>query len=229
MRRVLVIGLGKFGQSVAETLSKNGGEVIAVDVQMDLVEAIKDRVTYAAQLDSIEIESLRAIGAKDVDVAVIAIGQDFEAIILTTVNLKELGVKEIIARAKTEREKKILELVGATRVISIEAEMGRRLAKALLAPSVLEHIELSEGYSMIQYEVDKRLIGKAVSEAGLMTQWGLNLVGIKQRVEIPSPEGEPQIQERMELVPRPDYRFKQGDVLVLVAHEREFEAFTGQG
>lgn len=226
MRRFLVIGLGRFGSALAEALAKGGGEVIAVDERMELVEAIKDKVAYVAQLDSMEIESLEAVGAKEVDAAVIAIGEDFEASVLTTAILKELGLKEIIARANTEREKKILELVGATRVIAIEAEMGRRLAKALLATSVLEHIELSEGYSMIQWEIDDRFIGKTIAEARLLSKWGLNLVGIKQKVEVGSKEGKPEVVERMELVPRPDYVFQKGDILVLVGREKDLEAFT---
>ncbi len=226
MRRFLVIGLGRFGSALAEALSQAGGEIIAVDERMELVEAVKDKVTYAAQLDSMEIESLRAVGAKDVDVAVIAIGEDFEASVLTTAVLKELGVKEITARANTEREKKILELVGATRVIFIEAEMGKRLARALVAPSVLEHVELSEGYSMIQWEVDDRFIGKSLAEVGLRSKWGLNLIGIRQRVATASKEGKAQIVERMEPVPRPDYVFQKGDVLVLVGQQKDLESFT---
>jgi trk system potassium uptake protein TrkA len=226
MRRFLVIGLGRFGSALADALAQAGGETIAVDERMELVEAVKDKVAYAAQLDSMEIESLKAVGAKDVDVAIIAIGEDFEAAVLTTAVLKELGVKEIIARGNTEREKRILELVGATRVISIEAEMGKRLAKALLARSVLEHIELSEGYSMIQWEVDDRFIGKSLAEVGLRSKWGLNLVGIKQRIETASKEGKRQVVERMEPVPRADYVFRKGDVLVLVGQQEDLESFT---
>src|SRR3989304_8164716 len=137
MRRFLVIGLGRFASGLAEARAQAGGEIIAVDERMELVEAVKDKVAYAAQLDSMEIESIKAIGAKDVDVAIIAIGEDFEASVLTTAVLKELGRKEIIARANTDREKKILELVGATRVISIEAEMGKRLPDAPLASAGL--------------------------------------------------------------------------------------------
>jgi len=226
MRRFLVIGLGRFGSVLAEALAQAGGEIIAVDERMELVEAVKDKVAYAAQLDSMEIESLKAIGAKDVDVAIIAIGEDFEASVLTTAILKELGVKEIIARASTDREKKILELVGATKAISIEAEMGKRLARALVAPSVLEYIELSEGYSMIQWEVDDRFVGKSLAEVGLRSKWGLNLVGTRQRVATASKEGKPQVVERMELVPRPDYVFQKGDVLVLVGQQKDLESFT---
>lgn len=229
MRRFLVIGLGRFGSALAEALAQGGGEVIAVDERMELVEAIKDKVAYAAQLDSMKIESLKAVEAQNVDVAVLAIGEDFEASVLTTAVLKELGVKEIIARANTARERKILELVGATRVISIEADMGKRLAKALLAPSVLEHIELSEGYSMIQWEVDDRFIGKALAEVSPRSKWGLNVVGIKEKVEVPSKEGELQVVERMEPVPRPDYVFQKGNVLVLVGQEKDLEAFIHQG
>ncbi len=101
-----------------------------------------------------------------------------------------------------------------------------RYREALLARSVLEHIELSEGYSVIQWEVDDRFVGKSLAEGGLRSKWGLNLVGIKQRIETASKEGERQVVERMEPVPRPNYVFGKGDVLVLVGQEGDLEAFT---
>lgn len=164
------------------------------------------------------------------------IGRDYtlfgQATILVLIQLGGLGIMtysallSLLARASTDREKKILELVGATKAISIEAEMGKRLARALVAPSVLEYIELSEGYSMIQWEVDDRFVGKSLAEVGLRSKWGLNLVGTRQRTATASKEGKPQVMERMELVPRPDYVFQKGDVLVLVGQQKNLESFT---
>jgi trk system potassium uptake protein TrkA len=129
-KRVLVVGLGRFGRAVAETIMEGRGEVIAVDTDMALVEAVRDRVTIAAQIDHVEADALREIGAGEVDAAVVAFGEDFAAQVLTVALLKEFGISQIVARAPTEREHRILELVGATRIVSVEAEMGQRVGRS---------------------------------------------------------------------------------------------------
>ncbi|MFQ5839668.1 MAG: potassium channel family protein [Candidatus Methylomirabilales bacterium] len=235
MKRFLVAGLGRFGTAVATALVEGGGEVIGVDHHMGHVEEVKDRIAHAVQLDSIDAKSLRSVGVADVDVAIVAMGEDFEAAVLTTAALKELGVKQIISRATTEREARILSAVGATRVLQLEAEMGQRLAKTLLATSVLDHIELSEGYSLIQWEVGDDLMGKTLADLELRSKHHVNVLAIKKRIkkEPPPPvEGEeeqvaePVIEEKIEPVPRPDYRFEKGDIIILVGREEDLERLT---
>ena len=149
MRKILVCGLGKFGMTIAQALGRGGAEVIAVDTAIDHIDEVKDEVAYAAQLDSTESRSLIAVGADKADVAVVAIGESFEAAVLTAAALKELKVREIICRANSDREARILRLAGATRVIQIEQDMAKKLAASLLSPNMVEHVELAEGYSII--------------------------------------------------------------------------------
>lgn len=150
MKRFLVIGLGRFGMSLAETLYTGREEVIAVDADMDRIEQMKDRVSHVVQLDSTDPDALKSIGADQVDTAVVAIGENFEASVVTTAILKELGIEEIIVRAYTEREKKILQLIGATRVLFVEDEMGRRTGKAISGSRIIDYIELCPTHSIIQ-------------------------------------------------------------------------------
>jgi trk system potassium uptake protein TrkA len=153
MKRFPVIGLRRFGRAVAEGLTEAGTGVIGLGENMTLVEAVRDRITVAAQVDSVNPQALKAVGPAEVDGAVVAIGENFEAEILTVAVLKELGIKEIVARAQTERERTILELVGATRVLFVELEMGR-LAKTMAAIQVVDHVEIAEGISLIYWTAD---------------------------------------------------------------------------
>jgi trk system potassium uptake protein TrkA len=218
MKRVLVIGLGRFGRAVAEGLTEAGAEVIGLDENMTLVEAVRDRIAVAAQVDSMDPESLKAVGAAEVDAAVVAIGENFEAEILTVAVLKELGIKEIVARAQTERERRILELVGATRVLFVELEMGRRLAKALGATHVVDHVEIAEGISLIHWTADERVVGKTLRETELRPRWGLNLVAVKRS----RPDGA----ESVTVMPDAAFPLQAGDVLLLVGADARISAFT---
>jgi trk system potassium uptake protein TrkA len=130
-KRYLVIGLGRFGQALAEELSAQGAEVFACDMNMANVEAVKDRVAMAAQLDASDPEALRGIDAAVAQAAIVAIGENFEATVLCVAALKEVGVTRVIARARTAMQARILVAVGASQVIELESEMGRRLGQTL--------------------------------------------------------------------------------------------------
>lgn len=215
MKRFLVIGLGRFGRAVAEGLVDEGGEVIAVDTDMALVEAVRDRVTVAAQIDNVESATLGAIGAAQADAAVVAIGEDFAAGILTVASLKDLGIKTIVARASTDRERQILELVGATRIVTVEVESGQRLARALAATDAIDTIALGAGVSIVYWTADARVVGRALADSELRTRWELNLVALR-------PAGS----ERLEVLPAPDRVFREGDVLLLAGTDARLAAFT---
>lgn len=131
MARFLVIGLGRFGASLAETLNDNGCEVIAVDRNMDNVAAIKDRVAYAMQLDASDTEALRSLEVTTCTAAIVSMGEDFESSVECVAALKEAGVAKVIARARTARQGRILLAVGASQVLELEGEMGRRLGLSL--------------------------------------------------------------------------------------------------
>lgn len=214
-RHVLVIGLEAFGRAVAEGVMQAGGEVLAVDTEMARVEAVRDRVTVAAHLDAIDEPGLEAVGVREVDVAVVAIRDDFATSVLAVALLRELGVGRVVARARDERERRILELVGATRTVMVEAEMGQRLARALVATDVLDAVALGGGVSLIQWTADERVIGRTPAQTDLATRWQLHLVAVR-------PAG----QERAEIPPAPDRAFAAGDVLVLLGDDRRLAAFA---
>jgi trk system potassium uptake protein TrkA len=225
VRKFLLIGLGKFGMTLAETLGKSGAEVIAVDNEISHIDEIKDSVSYAAALDSTEVKSLKAVGADKADVAVVAIGEAFEASVLTTAALKELGVREIICRAGSDREGKILKLAGATKVIQIEQDMAKKLAYALMSPSIVEHVELAEGYSIIEWEVDGKFIGRPLVECRFRTEYGVNVVAIRRAIT--AAVGADASGDTIELVPDPNYVFEKGDVVVVIGRAENLAKLTG--
>ncbi len=227
-KRFLVIGLGRFGVSLAETLYSEGGEVIAVDEHAENVEEIKDRVSHAVQLDGTDLDALKSVGASGVDTAFIAIGENLEASVITTVVLKELGVKEIIVRAYTEREKKILEMVGASRVLFVEQEMGRRLAKACSGNAILDYIELSPSHSLVQWEVPEPLVGVSLVDVNILGKWGLNLFAIKKLGGIEGTFRWGKEKDQLNFVPSPDYVLEKGDILILVGKNNDLTRFTEQ-
>jgi trk system potassium uptake protein TrkA len=218
MRHFVVVGLGRFGRAVAEGLTEAGAEVIGVDEDMALVEAVRDRIAVAAQVDSVNPDALKTVGADKADAAVVAIGENFEAEILTVAVLKELGIQEIVARARTEREARILELVGATRVLFVEVEVGQRLAKTLAATDVVDHVPIAEGVSIVYWTADERVLGKTLAEANIRAEWGLDLVAVRR----PKPGGG----DAVTVMPPVDFRFQGGDILVLVGADARLAAFT---
>ncbi|RMF85982.1 MAG: TrkA family potassium uptake protein [Nitrospinota bacterium] len=217
--RFAVIGLGRFGFKVATTLAEKGTEVIAIDSNPELVEAIKDQVSEAVCLDSTDEKALRAIGIQDVDAVVVAIGNNIEASILTTAILKRLGVGRIIARAMTSLQGQILQEVGARRVVYIEEQMGEQVARSLVAPNIQEHITLSTGHSLVQLIPKKGFIGKTIREIDFRAKYGVNVIAIERRIPTITDKGENAFETQINDLPSPDDRIEENDILWVVGNE----------
>lgn len=145
----------------------------------------------------------------------VAIGDDFASEVLAVALLEELEIGQIVARANTDRERRILELVGASRVVTVEVEMGQRVGRSLVADDVIDHVSLTSDVSLVYWTADERVIGKKLEDSELRSRWQLNFVGLK-------PAGG----ERVEILPPADYVFRDGDVLLLVGHNARLAAFT---
>ena len=183
MDRFAVIGLGRFGKKLAIALAMSGAEVIAIDKDRNEIEHIRDQVTHAVRLDSTDEEALKAQGLGKVDVAIIGIGQrgqGFESAILTVVNLRQMGVKKIYARAESLIGGQIFSKVGATEVIYPEIESAQRWAYKLIAPQVGEKIDFAPGYSLARIKAPASFEGKTVMSLQLRQKYNVNLVAIKR-------------------------------------------------
>ncbi|MDK2926645.1 MAG: trk/ktr system potassium uptake protein [Bacillota bacterium] len=179
-RQFAVIGLGRFGSSVARTLFSMGYDVLAVDVDGERVQDLAKDVTHAVQGDAREEETLRAVGIRNFDVVVVAIGQDIQSSILITVLLKELGVKCVVAKAQNELHAKVLYKVGADKVVFPERDMGARLARNMVAANILDYIQLSPDYSIVEVATSENWEGKTLRELNLRARFGINVLAIKR-------------------------------------------------
>ena len=208
-----VIGLGRFGRMVAEMLAADGAEVIAVDLNPTLVEDIKDKVTVAVRMDSTDETALVSQGIDSMDAVIVGIGDDFEANQLTVVIAKKIGVKKVITRARTPVQAKILSLIGADEVIMPEEETAQRLAQRLNRPNIRAHLELAEGYSLVEIAAPRKFHGSSLQEINLRKKYGVTLVVVKKRIEADNENG---YQEKINDVPGADYIIQSDDILVLV-------------
>ncbi len=184
MKSCVVIGLGRFGKEVATALCAQGCEVLAVDSDGDLVNHLADDVTHAVVADAQDKDVLRALGVAEMDCAVVAIGSDLAASVLVTMNLKELGVPQVICKAHDATHRRVLEKLGADRVLIPEQEQGARLARSLACPNVLDYIELSQEYGIIEVPAPGSWLGKSLRQLNVRAKLGLNVLAIRRQGNI---------------------------------------------
>lgn len=218
-KRVLVIGLGRFGTSIVEALWEAGAEVVAVDKQSESVDAIKDHTSAAYVGDASEPRVLAAVGARDVDVAVVTSGEDFEASVLCVASLVALGVRDIVVRAATTRQAEVLRVVGATRVVLLEDEMGRRVAGDIIAPAAGDLLDFARGYRVLPWRAQAPLVGHSLANADLRRRYEINVLGFWKPGAAP-----PGQRPRLEM-PGPDYVIARDDTLLLVGQEENVARF----
>lgn len=222
MRRFAVIGLGRFGSTVAEALSQRGAEVIAIDKDPAIVEKFKETVTLAVKLDSTDEEALQSQGVDKVDVAVVSIGE-FESSILTTALLKKIGVPKVITRAShtvSDIQEKILSLAGADRIMLPEVEMGKKLAQNLIVSNILDYFPVTDKYSAAEVQAPKKLWGKKIGDLKIRQKYRVNILEIHR-----SSPGEDKV-EKMNYLPQATDVIEKGDVLMVIGEEEDIEKLS---
>ena len=177
-RQFAVLGLGSFGWSVALTLEKMGCDVLAVDDSFEKIQEISEQVSYAVKADVSDPEALQALGGRNLDGAVVAVSENFEASVMATMICKEMGIPKVLAKAKDTLQGTILKKVGADAVVYSEIEMGSRVAKNLVAREFTDWIELSDDYSLVEAAVPKSWVGKCLAELKVRERFDVNVVGI---------------------------------------------------
>ncbi len=203
MKQFAIIGLGRFGTSLALTLTRMGYDVLAVDTNEEKVNNIMDKVTHAVQVDAMDEQALKSLGMRNFDVVIVAIGQDIQTNILVTVMLKDLGVKKVVSKAVTELHGKVLERIGADKVVFPERDMGARVAQALVSKNIMDQINLSPDYSIIELMAPEDFIGKTLAEGALRVKHGVTVLAIRRGNNVVISPGAKQVIE-------------EGDVLVVV-------------
>ena len=211
MKSYIVIGLGLFGQALARQLCMLGAEVLAMDMRSDLVQQMANDVTHAVVGDAQDKEVLRALGIRDFDCAVLAIGDDLAASVLITMNLKDLGVPYIVCKAHDETHRRVLEKLGADRVVIPEQENAQRLGRSLHSHNVLEYIELSRDYGILEVPAPKSWVGKTLKELNVRAKLGVNIIAVQNG-------------KTTNVSPAADYLIQEADTMVVLGDNFALEA-----
>ncbi len=222
--KYVVIGLGQFGEAIARNLSAKGVEVLAIDNNENHIEAIKDDVAMAVTMDATDIRALRTQNIQEADAVVMAIGEDFEALLLSTVYVQELGVKRVIARAHGRQQRMILEKIGVEEILSPEDEVAKVVTEQLLNPSVLSFLELPDDYEIVEIKAPQGIINKAVGEINLRNKYKINLVTIKRSYE-KTKDGKATIEEHILGVPTTETMIYDTDSIVVFGLIKDIERF----
>jgi trk system potassium uptake protein TrkA len=207
MGEYAIIGMGRFGSSVARTLHQLGHQVLAIDKEEEPLRRVADEVTQAVQLDSTDAEALRRVGITNFAAVVVAIGSAIQESILTTLVLKELGCAKVVAKAASEQQAKVLEKVGADVVVRPERDMGIRIAHTLASPGVLDYLELSPTFSIEELSVSGRMAGQTLRQLDLKARYGVSILLIRR-------------DSQLLISPAADTVLQTGDVLVVVGENR---------
>ena len=216
MKHFAVIGLGRFGSSVAKELASKGQQVIAIDKNEELVHDIMDDVTKAVCLDSTDEKAVKSVGLQDVDVAICGIGTDVEASILVTLMLKDLGIPTIVCKATTLAHKKVLEKIGATKVILPERDIGIRIADTMTSVSdtILDHIGISGNSSVLELVAPSDYVGKTLRDIDIRATHGVNVIAIKKKIK-GMKDGEEAEEEKINVAPQADDIIAKDDILIV--------------
>lgn len=210
MKQFVVVGLGRFGSSLAKTLYNLGYDVMGIDSNEEIIQNIVDNITHAVQADATDENTLRALGARNFDVAIVSIGDDIQASILVTLILKEIGIKYVVAKAQNELHGKVLYKIGADRVVFPERDMGIRVAHNLVSSNILDYIELSPEYSIVEVNALPAWFDKSLRQLDMRIKYGLNIMAIKRP-------------DYIKISPSADDVILKGDILVVVGQKRDIE------
>jgi trk system potassium uptake protein len=214
-KQFAVVGLGRFGGSICRTLSELGAEVLAIDSDEDRVNEFTPIATHAVIADSTDESVLKSLGLRNFDHVIVAIGDNIQASILTTLMLKELGVKKVTAKAQNDYHEKVLRKIGADHVVHPERDMGARIARNITSSSVVDYLEISDKHSLIEVVAGKKMHGKTLIDLDVRANFGVNIVAIKEEGHI-------------NVSPRADQVIKNGDILIVIGADEDIDRFKKQ-
>ncbi len=223
MRQFVVIGLGRFGSSIARALSEKKFEVLAIDENEDRVKEMEGVVSQAVVMDATDEKGLKELGVADFDTAIVSMGETVEDSIMITLTLKEMGIKQVIAKAKSVLHSKILKKVGADRIIFPEREMAEKIAESLASPKIFDFIELSKTHGIIEMVVPKKMVNKSLGELKLRDKYQVSVIAIKRKVPYTKPDGSTDFRDDVIIGPGGNDEIISGDLLILLGKNVDLE------
>jgi trk system potassium uptake protein TrkA len=223
MKQFAVVGLGRFGMAVARHLSQRGFQVLAVDRDPGRVAEAAEFVTRAIELNATDEESLRNSRISKVDAAVVGIGKDISASILITLILKNLGIKTVFSKASSPLQGKVLEKIGADRVVYAEKEMGEKVAESLVSPGISEYIKLSPDCTLMEVDVPHSFEDKTIGVLAVREKYGVQIVALKRKVTHTDRKGRVGFNENVIVAPGPNDGVIEGDRLVVLGENKNID------
>lgn len=211
-KNFLVIGLGRFGTSVACSLADAGHDVLGVDMDSDIVQELSGRLAHVVEMDAANEDALRSLGINNFDAAIVASGENFESSVLITLLLKRLGARLVVAKAITEQQAEVLKRIGADQVIQPERDAGARLAHLLMSPNVMEYLALEQGVSVAEIQVPASIDGKSVAELDFRRKYKITILLIQNG-------------NRYIVSPDPEDRVRTGDTLIVFGRDEDISRF----
>lgn len=219
-----VVGVGRYGHTIAKRLAEKGTQVFAFDPDEEKIESIKDEVAYAVTLDATDLRALTMQNLDELDAVVVAIGENFEATVLTCVHLIDLGVKRVIARASGDHQRLILEKIGVTEILTPEDEVANVVAEKLLNPNIVSFLQLPDEHEIAEIIAPKGVIGRTIEEIGFRNKYEMTLITIKRAYEV-TKNGEDTTEEHIIGVPKSETPIKESDTLVVFGAAKSVQRF----
>jgi trk system potassium uptake protein TrkA len=223
MRQFVVIGLGRFGSSIARALSDMNFEVLAIDKDESLVNAMENVVSQAVVMDATDEKALRELGVQEFDTAIVSMGETIEDSIMITLALKELGVRQVIVKAQNDLHSKILKKVGADRITLPEREMAEKLAQSLASPKIFDFIEVSDTHGIIEMVVPKKFASKTLNDLKLREKYRVSVIAIRRKLPYSKPDGTTDFKEDVIISPGGVDEIISGDVLIMLGTNEDLD------
>ncbi|NQD69313.1 TrkA family potassium uptake protein [Sphingobacterium shayense] len=220
-----IIGLGNFGASLAEKLTIQGNEVIGVDMRLEKVTALKEKITHTICLDATDETAFRSLPLKNTDVFIVAIGEDEGANIMVCALCKEANVKRLISRAVNRLHEKVLGALGVSEIAHPEEESAERWSKRLCMTGLVDSFELNSNYSIVEVVVPEKYIGKTIQEIGFREKYELLVLTILKNTEKQTSFGKSVVTTVLHGIPRPDMKLETGDILAIYGYNDHIKSF----
>lgn len=211
-KEFVVIGLGRFGGSIVRELNALGMDVMAIDLSEARVNEYSEIATHAVVADTTDEAVMKSLGIRNFDQVIVAIGENIQTSTLTTLILKELGVKKVIAKAQNDYHAKILNKIGADLVVHPERDMGRRIAHNIASASVLDYLELADEYSIVEAKANESIAGQTIVDLDIRAKFGINIIAIKRGKDVI-------------ISPDPNMNIELGDILIMIGHDNDLNRF----
>lgn len=220
--QIAVIGLGAFGMALAKTLAKEGADVVAIDNNMDHLDEVKNITSNAICFDATDPVQLQSHGITEVDIAVIAIGENFEPVVLITMELIKAGVKQVYARANSDTQEQILKKIGVTEIIHPERQVAERMGITLHRSEMEDLLEIGDGLSIFEVNVPESMVNHTLNELNLRKRYGVNILTIKRLTSESSDEDEKNKYHSIG-IPTGSTKIKKGDKFVILGNKKDLD------